>query len=60
MYFEAEIQGRKYKVDVNETRHSWKVSLQQHGSDWQHHDISKDDFNPRKSILVFFFKVSPI
>ena len=56
MYFEAEIQGRKYKVDVNETRHSWKVSLQPQGSEWQHHDISKDDFKSAEEYISFLFQ----
>jgi biotin carboxyl carrier protein len=56
MYFEAEIQGRKYKVDVSETRHSWKVSLQAHGADWQHLDISKSDFKTAEEYISFLFQ----
>ena len=56
MYFEAEIQGRKYKVDVTETRHSWKVSLQSQGHEWQHHDISKTDFKSAEEYISFLFQ----
>ena len=33
MYFEAELRDRKYKVDVTEGRHTWKVSLQLEGQE---------------------------
>ncbi len=56
MYFEAEIQGRKYKVDVTETRHSWKVSLQAQGAEWQHHDISKNDYKSAEDYISFLFQ----
>ena len=53
MYFEAEIQGRKYKVDVTETRHAWEVSLQAAGQEWQHHDISKNDYKSAEEYISF-------
>lgn len=56
MYFEAEIQGRKYKVDVTEARHSWKVSLQPQGAEWQHYDISKNDFKSAEEYVSFLFQ----
>lgn len=56
MYFEAEIQGRKYKVDVSENRHTWNVSLQAQGSDWQHHAISKNDFKTAEEYISFLFQ----
>jgi biotin carboxyl carrier protein len=56
MYFEAEIQGRKYKVDVNETRHAWKVSLQAQGGEWRHLDISKSDFKSAEEYISFLFQ----
>lgn len=55
MYFEAEIQGRKYKVDVTEQRHTWKVSLQQEGKPWSHHEISKKDFQEAETYISFLF-----
>lgn len=55
MYFEAELRGRKYKVDVTEHRHTWKVSLQQEGQQWQHHEISKKDFQQAEAYISFLF-----
>lgn len=55
MYFEAEIKGRKYKVDVTETRHTWKVSLQSQGDEWTHYDISKNDFKAAEEYISFLF-----
>lgn len=56
MYFEAEIQGRKYKVDVSENRHTWNVSLQSPGAEWQHHTISKNDFKTAEEYISFLFQ----
>lgn len=56
MYFEAEIKGKKYKVDVYEERHSWKVSLQLEGQDWKHYDISKTNFQHAEEYVSFLFE----
>lgn len=56
MYFEAEIRGRKYKVDVTEGRHTWKVSLQLEGQNWQQYDISKKDFRTAEEYVSFLFQ----
>ena len=45
MYFEAELRGKKYKVDVTEGRHNWKVSLQLEGKDWKITD--KQAYDPK-------------
>lgn len=55
MYFEAELKGRKYKVDVTEHRHSWKVSLQPDGGEWTHYDISKKDYKQAEEYVSFLF-----
>lgn len=55
MYFEAELNGKKYKVDVTELRHAWKVSLQEHGREWAHHEISKNDFKEAEEYISFLF-----
>jgi len=55
MYFEAELKGRKYKVDVNELRNSWKISLQEEGKQWQHYDISKNDYKEAEEYISFLF-----
>ena len=56
MYFEAELKGNKYKVDVNELRNSWKISLQQEGQEWVHYDISKKDFKQAEQYISFLFE----
>ncbi len=56
MYFEAEIRGKKYKVDVIEARHNWKVSLQPEGGEWKHYDISKNDFKSAEEYISFLFE----
>ncbi len=56
MYFEAELRGKKYKVDVTEARHNWKVSLQQENHDWKHYDISKNDFRTAEEYISFLFE----
>lgn len=56
MYFEAELKGKKFKVDVAEQKHSWKVSLQEDSKDWVHYDISKNDFKQAEQYISFLFE----
>jgi biotin carboxyl carrier protein len=56
MYFEAELKGKKYKVDVVENRNSWKISMQEENAAWVHYDISKDDYKHSESYFSFLFK----
>ena len=56
MYFEAELKGKKYKVDVIEGRHNWKVSLQLEGKEWKHYDISKNDYKSAEEYVSFLFE----
>jgi biotin carboxyl carrier protein len=58
MYFEAELKGKKFKIDVGETRTQWKISLQEEGKDWVHYDVSKTDFKKAESYISFLFKGS--
>lgn len=55
MYFEAELKGKKYKVDVSEQKNSWKLSLQEEGKDWTHYDISKNDYKQAEQYISFLF-----
>ena len=55
MYFEAELKDKKYKVNVNEGRAAWKISLQEEGKDWVHYDISKNDFKKAEQYISFLF-----
>lgn len=56
MYFEAEIKGTKYKVDVTENKVFWKISLQQEGKEWVHHDIHKTDYKKAEQYFNFLFQ----
>ncbi|MCE3009437.1 MAG: acetyl-CoA carboxylase biotin carboxyl carrier protein subunit [Proteobacteria bacterium] len=56
MYFEAELKGKKFKVDVVETRSFWKISIQKEGESWQHFDLSKEDYKRSESYFSFLFK----
>lgn len=55
MYFEAEMKNKKYKVDVTEARHTWKISLQEEGKDWIHYEISKNDYKQAEQYVSFLF-----
>ncbi len=56
MYFEAEIKGKKYKVDVVEQPRQWRISLQEEGANWVHYDLSKEDYKKSESYFSFLFK----
>ncbi len=58
MYFEAELKGKKFKIDVGETRTQWKISLQEVGQAWVHYDVSKTDFKKAESYISSLFKGS--
>lgn len=55
MYFEAELKGKKYKVDVVEQKNMWRVSLQEENKDWKHFDISKNDYKQAEQYISFLF-----
>lgn len=55
MYFEAELKGRKYKLDVAESKLHWKISLQEEGKDWTHYDIAKTDYKKAEQYISFLF-----
>ncbi len=55
MYFEAELKGKKYKVDVTEQKNVWKLSLQEEGKEWTHYDISKNDYKEAEQYISFLF-----
>lgn len=56
MYFEAELKGKKYQVDVIESPKHWKISLQEEGQSWVHYELSKDDYKKSESYFSFLFK----
>ncbi len=55
MYFEAELKGKKYKVDVTELRHAWKISMQQENKDWVSYEVSKEDYKQAEEYISFLF-----
>lgn len=58
MYFESELNGKKFKIDVNETKSMWKISLQEEGKEWEFFEISKTDFKKAEAYFSFIFKGS--
>jgi biotin carboxyl carrier protein len=56
MYFEAELNGKKYQVDVVESTKMWKISLQEEGGSWIHYELSKEDYKRSESYFSFLFK----
>ncbi len=55
MYFEAELKGRKYKVDVTELRAHWKLAMQEEGKEWIYYEVSKNDFKGAEEYVSFLF-----
>jgi biotin carboxyl carrier protein len=56
MYFEAELKNSRFKVDVVEGRHQWKISIQKENEAWVHYEISKSDYRRSESYFSFLFK----
>lgn len=58
MFFEAESDGKKFQVNVQETKSLWKVSIRESEGDWRHHEISKVDYRYLDETVSFLFKDS--
>lgn len=56
MYFEAELKGKTFKVNVSESPSTWKVSLQEEDKDWTHYEISKRDYKKAEEYISFLFE----
>lgn len=56
MFFEAELRGIKYRINVHETPSSWKVTLQAAGERPELHVISKDDYKELDGAISFLFE----
>jgi len=56
MYFEADLKDNHYKVDVVETTHHWKISIQKPNENWVHYEIAKSDYRRSESYYSFLFK----
>ena len=57
MYFEAESEGLKYQVQVNESRSHWRVGMREDGKDWEFFDIRKEDYGFFDDTVSFLFKL---
>ncbi len=55
MFFEAtlgtDVGDKNCKIEINETRKSWKLNLQEEGHDWVRYEISKDDYKMVENII---------
>ena len=55
MFFEADLRGKHYKIDINETRNAWKINLQEDSTDWVRYEISKQDYRIVENIINLIF-----
>ena len=55
MFFEAEVRGKNYKIDINETKRSWKINLQEEDADWVRYEISKDEYKIVENVISLIF-----
>lgn len=58
MIFEAESNGEKYEVNVNESRHHWKVGIKEEGKDWINYTIPKVDYQVADDTISLIFNNS--
>jgi biotin carboxyl carrier protein len=56
MYFEAELKGKKYKVDVIDLHTYWRITIQRENDQQHQYDISKKDYQKNESYFSFLFK----
>lgn len=58
MYFEAEMNERKFQINVNESKTHWKIDLREEPADWVRYDIPKTDYQSVDQTILFLFKNS--
>ncbi|MCX7674822.1 MAG: biotin/lipoyl-binding protein [Bdellovibrionaceae bacterium] len=58
MYFEAELNQKKYKIDVTEAKDYWQVAIQEEGKELVTYKISKDDYKRSESYYTLLHKGS--
>lgn len=55
MFFEATLGtdwgDKNFKVEINESRNSWRVNLQEERGEWVRYEISKDDYKMVENII---------
>jgi acetyl/propionyl-CoA carboxylase alpha subunit len=55
MFFEADLRGKHYKIDVVEARSAWLINLQPDGGDWIRYEISKTDYRLVENVISLIF-----
>lgn len=55
MFFEADLRGKHYKIDITETKRAWKINLQEEGADWIKYEISKNDYKIVENVVSLIF-----
>jgi len=55
MFFEADMSGKHYKIDINETRKAWLINLQEENQDWVKYEISKQDYRLVENVISLIF-----
>jgi len=55
MFFEADLRGKHYNIDITETRRAWIINLQEEGGEWFRYEISKDDFRVVENAINLIF-----
>lgn len=58
MYFEAELKGKKYKIEVLETKNNWHVHLQTDDGMSEKHSIPKKDYMELDGAISLLFNNS--
>ncbi|HVK61936.1 MAG TPA: acetyl-CoA carboxylase biotin carboxyl carrier protein subunit [Bdellovibrionales bacterium] len=56
MFFEADLRGKHYKIDITESKRHWKISLQEDAKDWVRYEVSKDDYKLVENTISLIFK----
>lgn len=55
MFFEADMSGKHFKIDISETKRSWKINLQEEEQAWVKYEISKDDYRLVENVISLIF-----
>ncbi|MCB0347701.1 MAG: acetyl-CoA carboxylase biotin carboxyl carrier protein subunit [Bdellovibrionales bacterium] len=58
MYFEADLKGKKYKIEVTETKSNWNVHMMTDDGLNEKHVISKKDYMELDGAISFLFEDS--
>ena len=56
MFFEADLSGKHYKIDINETKRHWNISLQEEELEWTKYEISKQDYRLVENVISLIFE----